>query len=1184
MVAIILKLSQLLLMKKRILFDLVIIFLIGLLPILWLPGDTILLGHDAGYPFDPITHFLDRFSVWSQRLGIGTDQSYGLLGALPIHGLQAFLVWIGLNFKTAQLLVFIFWLLLPGLTMYFFAYKIWPEKKYLPLIASVIYMVNFYLLQAWFVAEQTKFSIYAALPLVAYFALSCFTRGMNLLKSILGTGITLGILNGGGSLPLYGGLIVFFGLATVYFNFISTSFQTLRRTIAYFIGTGVLYVLLSAYWLFPYIYYILGFYSRDLALAGGTEGALGWATYLSKGTSFINLFRGQGVPEWYLNPFHAYASNYLSNPLLILASFIFPLLAYSSLLLVRDKKEKLFILFFVLLSLVTLIFAAGPGSQLSIIFEALTRYVPGFAIFRSAYYKFDYTFYLAFGILIGFTVDWLLTKIERSQILVQALIIIFILGYLAYHSPFLTGSFLDYSHEPGKELSNRITVPQYVFDFGEWANKQDPMKRYLVVPGLSEMGFVAFKWKYWSYAPINSLQTSTSFVQNTFLISIYERFLMNKIYESLLKGDIQSFKDFTEVFAIDGILLQKDFDWQNRFWGTTDPAKYERILDNNPDFKLAETFGEWKVYNIVERTKSLRVTATPRLSFLHGELSNIVSFPQFDSKNPLFMDDSSSIGAYFINEATDVFLSPDCISCNLEPISINFKYYNPKILPGSFLYTLVIFRENLVKKNSKNFNSYLNYLLTASDRRIIEGKWMIDSKTKLNFLEDAFRAYYNSLLELDQFISRENWGVASSEENTAAQTIAAHLEQEAILVESAYDNNLNNINTRTLLASAYDEVLKLHNMVQDRIWITPNTQEKRYLFDLPRLGTYSVYVKENTLADSAALSRSSVAKELKISIPKANKTLKLVDQANGWINFGKADIKHKILKISLKDSTVKNLLDGVSAVLPDNKAGIKIDNGVYTLTTDSQNKCFYFPLNNLETVKTQYIINFSYRNFTDKNDLGFITAEPGISIPKISVKSGFLSNSRQWLNNKIVLPRERYVITPRNPNLNVYFCNGFSTLKESSYKREKEFVIPGQDSLQIKDITVEKISIPSIVLHQRDENIKDDEFVLDFEKPNTVEYKVKVRPTNKPVTLVMRESYGKFWRACGENSGCFSFDDKNHFASAGFENAWYFKNGIKGDVNLYYYPQRIHTIGMYVTIATFILVGGGIWLRFIKLK
>ena len=155
---------------NRKFFDILIIFLLGLLPLLWFPGHTMLFGHDAGIPFDPVTHFLDRFSVWSQRLGIGTDQSFGLLGALPIHGLEALAIWLGLPPKPEQLVQFIIWFTLPGLSMYFFAYKTWPTKKYLPLIAAVIYMINYYLVQAWFVAERTKISLYTGLPIIVYYS------------------------------------------------------------------------------------------------------------------------------------------------------------------------------------------------------------------------------------------------------------------------------------------------------------------------------------------------------------------------------------------------------------------------------------------------------------------------------------------------------------------------------------------------------------------------------------------------------------------------------------------------------------------------------------------------------------------------------------------------------------------------------------------------------------------------------------------------------------------------------------------------------------------------------------------------------------------------------------------------------------------------------------------------------
>ena len=43
-----------------------------------------------------------------------------------------------------------------------------------------------------------------------------------------------------------------------------------------------------------------------------------WLNYISRGSSFLNLFRLQGIPDWYLtgygiNPDHAYAGLYLAN-------------------------------------------------------------------------------------------------------------------------------------------------------------------------------------------------------------------------------------------------------------------------------------------------------------------------------------------------------------------------------------------------------------------------------------------------------------------------------------------------------------------------------------------------------------------------------------------------------------------------------------------------------------------------------------------------------------------------------------------------------------------------------------------------------------------------------------------------------------------------------------------------------
>src|SRR5476651_1742947 len=141
--------------KKRVLLHLVVIFVLGLIPLLWLKDSQVILGHDSGLPFDPINHFIDRWYLWSTHFGFGIDLNNGLIGSVfIIHGLETLLSFLGLSLQNVERIEFIFWFTLPGLMMYFLTYKIWPQKKYLPLIAAIIYMINFYLLQGWFAPER----------------------------------------------------------------------------------------------------------------------------------------------------------------------------------------------------------------------------------------------------------------------------------------------------------------------------------------------------------------------------------------------------------------------------------------------------------------------------------------------------------------------------------------------------------------------------------------------------------------------------------------------------------------------------------------------------------------------------------------------------------------------------------------------------------------------------------------------------------------------------------------------------------------------------------------------------------------------------------------------------------------------------------------------------------------------
>lgn len=1161
---------------KRIIFDLLIIFLIGLLPVFWFHQGTIILGHDAGLPFDPVVHFFDRFHVWSQRFGIGTDQSAALLGAFFIHGIEALLSSIGFNLQDQQKTQFVFWFLIPGVSMYFSARKLWPEKKYLPLFAAVIYMLNFYLLQGWFVAERTKFSLYTAFPIVIYAVVYYLTGRMKLITAALVSGIVLGIFNGGGSIPLYGGLAVAVLLIYSYFFFFSPNLKFLKKIIFYTISTSVIYFLLNAYWIIPYAFYLTGFAGRDLASAGGVEGALQWAKYLSAQSTFINLFRGQGIPDWYLNPYHAFSLNFFTNPILIAGSFALPILAFSSMLVIRNKKEALYIYLFILIALFGILFSSGPESQLGIIYETLTRYVPGFAMFRSAFFKFNYIVWFSYGILIGFTLDKIIVFLQdkyfksAKNIFAYVFLLAAILGYVLYHYPVLDGSFFDYSREPGFELTTRVKVPEYIFEFGNWINQRGPDERYLIMPQLGNTNYISYDWGYWSIAPITSLISRNSFVHNNALVSQEERLLMNEMYAAFLKGDEQSFKDFADVFAIDGIVLQKDFDWKNLRWGTVDPERYEKILDSSKLFKLEKTFGKWKVYSLTDRDNSVRINASGKLTFLQGKLEKVASHPSFDPRSPLFMSELENNNVdFYVKEASEIFLAPECQTCDLESDIPGFKYYNPTILPGSILYNFITFREDQIKNKSNDFMSLLNFYITTSNRRIIEVKWMIDSKNRISLILPTLNRYLERLKDLNNLLSQDEWTSTAKEENIAAETVLNHILQQITLMDSVYNSDLVGPNERAVIALAYDQTVEIEKKARERHWTTEDLPDKRYIYDMPKLGDYELFVKRGSLTNPGNDSSNTT-----ITIRETSQVLRPLSIEEDWLNFGHVNITDKKLHINLFDATISNILNNARIGFNKDSDGIIISGNNATFLTNGLNKCFYYEVENLNPADL-YSLTFKYRNFSDKFKLAFVLQQEDEQFLEYSARNSYVENSRIFNSFQRTIP-------VKQSKIKLNFCGGFLSLPELKGKDVKEELdLLSQDGklIEIEGITLEKIASPNIVLYQKQKEADEENNLASYEKIDPVTYDINFLDGDEKTSLIMRESFGKYWQICNEQGDCLPFDDKSHFATGGFANAWFFSDGFGKHLKLYYYPQRMFTIGVYITI-----ISAGIIFLFICIK
>ena len=754
--------------NKFLIFSILYAFLvlIGLfvLAFIWLPPGYTLAGHDSGLPLSAKQFLLTRLYSWDDRLGFGLDNSANF-GSITIHffdWLSSFIA--GVPYAGNYISVF-FWLGLIFFSGFVFSYQLKDVfGKPFVFILPVLLTFNFYIFQSVFMLERAKFGIFSATLISLAIFLRMQNKKLSLIASALISSLVFSVFNGGGwfGVTLYGGVILILGVL-LFVGFvtgpINHSFDAFKRTLQFIILFVVFYLLFNAYSILPYLRNFLANDAPRLLQESSSGNHKDWLRDVSRSTSFLNLFRLLGVPDWYGSPdaviksnlSHPYASFYLNNKVTVAISFIFPLLSFGSFLLVKTKEQKRLLCLFGLIALLEIIFTAGSHTPLGFFYELLMDNVPGFFLFRSAFYKFGIFYMLGMLVLLAFTVSVLIEKSTRflstqwSKITLLVVFAFLAIGlWLGYHWV-LFDSTKVFAWKT--DQATKVKVPEYIFDFAQWVEKNNlGDKKILMLPPTNrDWENDAYDWGYWSLSPLPYALSSARILSNWHGLTHEELGLVENLYAFVKGNNETGFFTLADRLNVGYVLLRQDVLVDSSWSSAEKPEAYRKVLESFKGVKKVASFGKWDLYQ-VESTAPREVYAVTSVNLAPDNFVFLVN-NFFSSGHTVGLSTRKMYGGIdsLGSNKVDVY---DCLSCLLETRARLKSLPEVNILPNSLFFYFKAKQEREVLSGSKDSRSKIGDYLGLILRRTAELKKMLELSVREEYLLeniDVIRLYLGQL-------------------------------------------------------------------------------------------------------------------------------------------------------------------------------------------------------------------------------------------------------------------------------------------------------------------------------------------------------------------------------------------------------------------------------------------------------
>lgn len=1108
----------------------------------WIPPGYAIAGHDSGLALNAGDFLKTRFFAWDDRIDFGSDNSPHF-GSIIMHSFDYIISLLAkVPYAGSQLAVF-FWI--SGIFIFSFIFSFSLKErfgKYFVLLFPIFLTFNFFIFQSIFILERAKYElIFSSLFFLTLAFKIFFNEKSNILKYSIIFSLMIAIFNGGGwfGLPLYGGLFVIAITVLLFFLLQSIKekqYTKFKQILIFYLLNILFFIFLNAYSIFPYV---ITFINSDFAKVinqGTINAGYEWLNYISRGSSFLNLFRMQGIPDWYLtgysaNPDHAYASLYLTNIKFVFISFAIPVITLLGLLIpTKEKLEKYTILFFIILLLVSMFFVSGTNSPLGFIYEFLYTRIPGFNIFRSPYYKFAPSYLIAFSFLLSFSLSKIISVVRFNNLLKLFLVFLIIIGWFKYHNLVFNSNDL-FTWQPGK--STLVEVPDYVNEFGSYLTNADINGRILVVPSFnSTWRDDSYKWGYWSLSALPSLLVqNANFITNDINIFSGEEGWVNELYKLLLTKDKDNFLKLANRLGVRYVFVKEDY--------YIDSSKDQKLyfdsinwFSDNGILSLLKKIGPWSLFSIKDANEENLFKLT----------ENVFSIPKaqeyFENQihNEEFNDgswvDEKLASDDLKNTFKKIIYPLNCESCQIENLGKHADIPAVRILPNSPLYKIKQQRNDKSIDSAKDDQAKVGAYLGLIMIKFSEVRSMYELKIEKEFIDKGLKDISTYLQAVNDIITKSPEGLTSF----------------------------------YLASRVYETLNPLQRFFRDYVNSTDINFEKSYIKD-------------------------DILKVLWQSVSLKKLFDPIIKQEDRWNNEKYYDLSR------LSNSTYKLLID--TETLPVNSFGEKIKPDSIIIDESSQEfklenslDSNRFLTTTSEPIKDNLGVHFNFSNLPDlyKNNGGKILDFPEGTRGCLEGSINNFNNSRMY----------RFQISSTNDidNLRLYIKEGTVNLLGNGFLRGdiEVDITAGTDQRAFEYIYAPSLNSdnPQIFLCRRDESIprtaiikikeifspivyavndtsslNNEKALVSFIKINPTKYKIDTIDINSDQVLVFNTRYSGLWKLYSDNGKNLIND---HFIVNGYANGWLIKKGNWSNLVLVYEPQVWYERGRIISIGSLLIL------------